>query len=195
MAPVPPDKPHLLVLCRNITDMKDHECEFEGVWASFAAAYFPRFEVFLSTVDPVLKPGGWLAITEVDDLFGHEPLDPRWLAVVEEYYGRSLEESVYRFRSHDHVRQALFEHSWRIGLDGKVEDDEFCFAGPASPEILEAWKSRLSFMMPQFLERFAKRAKGFDSAFLQCLASREHRSRSHVWFILARSPDEGNNTG
>ncbi len=49
-------------------------------------------------------------------------------------------------------------------------------------------------MMPRFLERIRDDAVEFDSAFLECLASKEHRSRSRVWFILARtrpSPPEG----
>jgi ubiquinone/menaquinone biosynthesis C-methylase UbiE len=175
-------------LCGDIVDLKDNLAESDGVWASFTVAYFPRFDMFLRSIDPVLKPGGWLAITEVDDLFGHEPLDSRWAALMEEYYAKSLEEAVYRFRSHDHVCELLAERGWNIEVDRTLEDDEFCFAGPASPEVVEAWRTRLDFMMPRFLERFGNDAVGFDSAFLQCLASDEHRSRSIVWFVLAHSP-------
>lgn len=187
--------PRARFLCSNIMDLKDHELESDGVWTSFTAAYFPRFDVFLRSIDTALKSGGWLAITEVDDLFAHNPLDSRWSPVIEEYYARSLEEGVYRFRSHDHVYGVLSERGWHIEVDRELEDDEFCFAGPASPEILEAWTTRLGFMMPRFLERFGDNAMGFDSAFLRCLASEEHHSRSRVWFILARSPDGGKDAG
>jgi len=187
--------PRARFLCDNITNLKDHELASDGVWTSFTAAYFPRFEELLRSVDTAVKPGGWLAITEVDDLFGHEPLASRWRAVIEKYYDKSLEEGVYRFRSHDGVQRVLSSRGWRIAVDRKLEDDEFCFAGPAASGILDAWRTRLSFMMPRFLERFGTEAKGFDSAFLQCLASEDHRSSSCVWFVLARSPDDRQNAG
>jgi SAM-dependent methyltransferase len=177
-------------LCENIRNLKEHELECEGIWASFTAAYFPQFNQFLDCIDTVLKPAGWLAITEVDDLFGHGPLAWRWVDLVEQYYSRSLEEGIYRFRCHDHVHEVLSRAGWRIEIDRKLEDDEFCFAGPADPDVVDAWKTRLGFMMPRFVGRFGTKARGFDSAFLQCLASEEHRSQSSVWFILARPPDD-----
>ena len=180
--------PHTRFVCCDITDIKDTEMKSDGVWTSFTAAYFPRFDVLTRSIDSVLKPGGWLAITEVDDLFGHEPLHPRWSALIEKYYARSIEEGIYRFRSHAHVCEVLSGRDWLIDVDRKLEDDELCFVGAASSEILEAWRARLSFMMPRFLERFGEEAMGFDSAFLECLASKEHRSRSRVWFILVRKP-------
>jgi hypothetical protein len=101
----------------------------------------------------------------------------------------SLDEGLYRFRSHDHVQRVLSSRGWRIDVEHKLEDDEFCFAGPAAAEILEAWSTRLASMMPRFLARFGAEVTSFDSAFSQCLASEQHRSRSCVWFLLARSPD------
>lgn len=184
--------PRAHFLCSNITDLKGHELEFDGVWSSFTAAYFTRFDEFLNGIGAALKPGAWLAITEVDDLFGQKPLDARLRTVIEDYYARSLEEGVYRFRSHDHVCEVLAERGWHIEVDRELEDDEFCFAGPASSEILGAWKVRLDLMMPLFQQRFGERARGLDAAFLKCLAEENHLSRSRVWFILARPP--GNDT-
>ena len=180
--------PRARFVCCDITDIEDRELKSDGVWTSFTAAYFPRFDVLNRSIDSVLKPGGWLAITEVDDLFGHEPLHPRWFALIEKYYTRSIEEGIHRFRSHAHVSEVLSEQGWRIEVDRRLDDDELCFAGAASPEVLEAWRARLSFMMPRFFERFGEEAMEFDSAFLECLASKEHRSRSRVWFILVRKP-------
>jgi len=180
--------PRARFVCCDITDIKDTGLKYDGVWTSFTAAYFPRFNVFTRSIDSVLKPGGWIAVTEVDDLFGHEPLHPRWSALVEKYYARSIQEGIYRFQSHAHVCEVLSERGWRIDVDRNLEDDELCFVGVASADVLEAWKARLSFMMPRFLERFGDEAVQFDSAFLECLASKEHRSRSRVWFILAHGP-------
>jgi len=172
----------------DITDIEHNGLRYDGVWTSFTAAYFPRFDSFVNVVDQLLKPGGWLAITEVDDLFGHKPLHARWSALIERYYARSIEEGIYRFRSHAHVSEVLSGRGWRIEVDRLLDDDEFCFAGAASAEILAHWKARLGLMMPRFLGRFGDDARNFDSAFLECLAARDHRSRSRVWFILARAP-------
>lgn len=182
--------PHARFVCDNITNLSAHASASDGIWTSFTAAYFPQFDQLLDRVETALQPSGWLAITEVDHLFGHQPLEPRWADLVERYYRRSLEEGVYRFRSHDHVREALSRRGWRIEVDRKLDDDEFCFSGPANPDVIDAWKTRLGFMMPRFIERFGSEAAGFDSAFLHCIASKEHRSQSFVWFIFARPPAE-----
>lgn len=187
--------PHARFLCDNITNLKEHELASDGIWASFTAAYFTQFDQFLDCIDTVLKPGGWLAITEVDHLFGHEPLASRWIALVERYYSKSLEEGVYRFRSHDHVHEALLRRRWHIEIDRKLDDDEFCSTGPADSDVVDAWKARLGFMMPRFVERFGSEATAFDSAFLQCVASEEHRSQSYVWFIFARPSGAHQNAG
>lgn len=154
--------PRARFVCDSIANFANHELEFDGVWTSFTAAYFPQFDSFLRSIDTAMKPGGWLGITEIDDLFGHEPLASRWHTVVNKYYAQSLEQGVYRFRSHDHVSKVLSERGWRIELDRTLEDDEFCFVGPASPDVLDAWITRLEFMMPRFADRFGDKAKGFD---------------------------------
>ncbi len=69
-------------VCCNITDIEDSELKSHGVWASFIAAYFPRFDVLTRSIDSLLKPGGWLAITEVNDLFGHEPLPLKYIVSI-----------------------------------------------------------------------------------------------------------------
>lgn len=186
---------HARFLCDNITNLTDYELKVDGVWASFTAAYFPRFDVLLRAITNVLKPRCWLAITELDNLFGHQPLDSRWVALAEQYYGVSLEQGLHRFRSHDHVVEILVEGGWRIDVDRTLEDDEFSFVGAAPLDVLEGWEIRLGFMMPQFLERFGSEATGFDSAFRNCLMSEDHRSESRVWFILARAPDDGDDAG
>jgi SAM-dependent methyltransferase len=178
--------PRARFACGDITNIEDRELKADGVWTSFTAAYFPRFDVLSRAIDRVIKPGGWLAVTEADDLFGHEPLHSRWSALIEKYYARSLKEGLYRFRSYAHVCEVLVERGWRIEVDRNLPDDELGFAGAASTEVIEAWRVRLGLMMPRFFQRFGNEAVGFDSAFLECLASTEHRSRSRVWFILAR---------
>ena len=46
----------------------------DGLWCSFTAAYFTDLPTALLAWARNLKSGGWIALTEIDDLFGHEPL-------------------------------------------------------------------------------------------------------------------------
>lgn len=131
-------------LCDNITHLNEHGLEFDGIWASFTVAYVPEFDQFLDGIDTVLKPGGWLSITEADDLLGHEPLAPRRVVLAGRYYRRSLEEGLYRFRSHDHVLESPSRRGWGIEIDRTLEDDEFCFTGAADSDRVDAWKTRLA---------------------------------------------------
>jgi len=75
--------PRARFVCRDVRDITDSKEKYDGVWTSFTAAYFPRFEVLIRTIDSLLKSGGWIAITEADDLFGHDPLHSRWAALIE----------------------------------------------------------------------------------------------------------------
>ncbi len=175
-------------VCAGISDVAAHRPACDGVWASFTAAYFAECDDLLRVVAGVLAADGWLALTELDDLFGHRPLAPHWVSLVERYYAQSLAQGRYRFRSHEHVVGRLVERGWRVEVDTVLDDDEFAFLGPAAPEVLAGWKTRLALMMPHFLDRFGDEARGFDVAFLDCLASAAHRSESRVWFLLARAP-------
>src|SRR5262245_41321123 len=46
----------------------------DGLWSSFMAAYFPDLPEALDRWTRSLRPGGWVALTEIDDLFAHQPL-------------------------------------------------------------------------------------------------------------------------
>ncbi len=188
--------PQARFVCGGIGDVGGVQGLFDGVWASFVVAYFPRCEDLLGVVEGVLAPGGWLALTEVDELFGHRPLLRRWVSLAERYAEQSASEGVYRFRSRELVVEALRRRGWGIEVDRVLDDDEFSFAGPAGPEVLAAWKGRVGRMMPRFRERFGAEADGFDAALLECLSKPGHVSLSRVWFILARAPGgEGGSGG
>src|SRR6187402_502180 len=47
---------------------------YDGIWASFVAAYFSRLPEVLAHWRTLLKPGGWIALTEVAAMFEHSPL-------------------------------------------------------------------------------------------------------------------------
>ena len=62
-------------------DLRELERELEapvdGIWCSFAAAYFVDLERVLAAWRELLVPGGWIALTEVDDMFAHGPVRAR----------------------------------------------------------------------------------------------------------------------
>src|SRR6185436_7756102 len=143
--------------------------EADGLWCSFVPAYFPEFGPALASWARCLRPGGWIALTEIDDLFAHEPLEERSRELLESCVREALETGRYDFR----MGRRLGEHLERAGLHVtralKLADQEFSFIGPARPEVLEAWRNR--FERLQLLRELS----GPDFArlrddFLACLA-------------------------
>lgn len=70
----------------------------DGIWCSFAAAYFVELVPVLASWSKALRPSGWIMLTEVDDLFGHEPLSARTKALFEAYVQDAFEARRYDFR-------------------------------------------------------------------------------------------------
>jgi trans-aconitate methyltransferase len=56
--------------------------QVDGVWASFVAAYLPNLDSAVARWSDCVVPGGWVALVEMDDLFGHlslkEPFSTLW---------------------------------------------------------------------------------------------------------------------
>ncbi len=181
--------PRARFLCEDITSAALDGLRAHGIWLAFTVAHFPRVEGLLARAERWLRPGGWLAITEVDDLFGQEPLAERHRALAEAYYARSLQEGIYAFRSRATVREGLLARGWRIEEDEEFPDRELSFTGPADADVLDAWRARLDLMLPRFVERFGpEAASSFRDAFLDSMRSPAHRSRARVWFVMARAP-------
>lgn len=156
----------------------------DGIWMSFAAAYVLRIADALETWARVLKPGGWLAVTEVDDLFAHEPLDPAHRARIQSYYRDALDRGRYDFLPRARLRAAL-SAGWTIEVERELPDAELAVDGPAPPEVIDAWAARLD-RMRLLAAHFGGDWADFRAAFLAALASPHHRSRATVWFLLAR---------
>lgn len=72
---------------RTLTDVGT---QVDGIWCSFAAAYFPDFTGQLRTWAKLLRAGGWIAVTEIDDLFGHAPLSARTKSMLDGYAREAL---------------------------------------------------------------------------------------------------------
>lgn len=156
----------------------------DGIWCSFAAACFPDLDRVLAGWRRSLAPGGWIALTEVDDLFGHEPVRAETGACFAAYARDALAAGRYDF----HAGAKLERHAERAGLTVadafEVADAELAFDGPALPEVLEAWRRRLARMRP-LRDALGGGFEAVRDDFLACLARADHRSRARVRFCLA----------
>jgi SAM-dependent methyltransferase len=158
--------------------------EFDGLWSSFAAAYFTELTTALASWRASLKPGGWIALTEIDDLLGHEPLAAEIRALFESYAREALAADRYDF----HMGRKLADHLARAGFTVTgtltLPDRELAFDGPAGADVVEAWRTRLDGMK-LLHDHCGPAFPAFREEFLACLARADHRSRARVCCALA----------
>jgi SAM-dependent methyltransferase len=168
----------------DLRSLPDLGLQADGIWGSFSAAYFPDLPPVLESWGRRLRPGGWIALTEIDDLFGHEPLSAQSKSCFEAYVRDSLAVGRYDFRMGRKLRGHLEKAGFTVIRAMEVEDEELSFSGPASPEVLEAWRARFDRL--KLLRDFC--GGGYERVceeFLQCLARPDHRSLAKVCFCIA----------
>jgi SAM-dependent methyltransferase len=159
----------------------------DGLWCGFTAAYFPELPAALSAWGRHLRPGAWAALTEVDDLFGHEPLSQPTRELFESYARDALAKGRYDFQMGRKLADHLQRSGFTVSKVLTLEDRELSFSGPALPEVVDAWRSRLErmtllrdFCGPEF--------DGVREEFLGCLTRPDHRSAAKVYCCIgARS--------
>ena len=151
---------------------------FDGLWCSFAAAYFTDFRKTFSSWLKFLKKDAWVCIIDIDDLLGHEPLSENTRKGVQDFYEDALSGGRYDFRAGRKVQSILEENGFRVTrID--LTDKELSFDGPASVEVSQAWKNRFNRMggLKSFLgEEFTP----FVEEFTQGISSVNHHSRCKV---------------
>ena len=158
----------------------------DGLWCSFAAAYFPNLPAALASWASHLKPGGWAALTEVDDLFGHEPLSARTKALFEGF-ARDALVAGYDLHMGRKLREYLEQIGFRVSRMLTLQDQELSFGGPARAEVVHAWRARFDRM--RLLRNFC--GASFEQVreeFLGCLMRADHRSVAKVYCCIATKP-------
>jgi SAM-dependent methyltransferase len=157
----------------------------DGIWSSFAVAYFPDLVPVLRAWARALAPGGWIALTEMDDFFGHEPLSDRTRELLASYADESRAAGRYDFHSGRGLDAALTAAGFTIERSLELPDAELAFDGPARPEVVEAWRTRLE-QMKLLHQHCGKAFEAVRDDFLACLGRPDHRSTCRVCFRLAR---------
>jgi SAM-dependent methyltransferase len=155
----------------------------DGIWCSFAAAYMPELGATLASWKQHLSPGGWVALTEVDDLFGHEPVEAQTRSLLTAYAQDALDANRYDFHMGRKLRGHLERAGFTIVESRTLVDKELCFDGPAGSDVIESWRSRLDRM---------KALKNFCGAMfeqvrddmLAALSRADHRSLAKVYYCV-----------
>jgi SAM-dependent methyltransferase len=158
----------------------------DGIWTSFVAAYFPNFIPIIIKWLGLLKPKGWIAIVEMNDLFAHEPLSMSIHDTFNEYYERQYKNNLYDFKMGGKIKDYLLKQGLSIIHEENKFDKELTFNGPAEPLISKAWENRFDrmYMFKEFVgdDNFNRIKKEF----INCLSAENHMSKTIVKFIMAR---------
>ena len=170
-----------------VGDIRDPQVDesFDGLWASFVPAYFPDLATVLSGWLRLLKPGGWIALTEVDGMFDHEPLAAGARSLLASYGREAAAAGRYDFDMGRKLAAHLAAAGFQVEKELILPDQELSFAGAASPEVLEAWAGRLA-RMRLLQERAQREYPALQEELLRCLSSPDHRSGCRVHFCFAR---------
>lgn len=120
----------------------------------------------------------------VDNLLGHEPRSDATRDIVERFYRDAFEKRRYDFRAGRRLASTL-ESEGFVVTTTELADRELAFDGRASPEVLEAWRTRFSRMagLKTFLgSDFAD----FTDGFIAALESPQHRALCRVVCSVGR---------
>lgn len=160
----------------------------DGIWSSFTAAYFPALRDTLGSWLEHLRPGGWLALTEMDDLFGHEPLPDRTRELLNRYVEDSAGQMRYDFRAGRKLAGILRQAGLEVFHEFTVPDAELAFSGPAPDPVLSAWQARFERM--HLLREFCgPEFEQVRDGFLDCLKRDDHVCHATVRCCIARRPE------
>ena len=104
----------------------------DGIWCSFAAAYFVDLETVLRGWTACLAPGGFIALIEIDDMFAHEPLSEETAKFFDTYIADAYRQKRYDFRMGRKLRTVLEDIGFTPSEERLLTDAELSFEGPAA---------------------------------------------------------------
>lgn len=167
--------PNCKFLTCDLRDAPNLDIKADGIWCSFTAAYLANLVEFLKAWAQVLRTGGWIAITEIDDLFGHKPLSPRTQSLLQGFADDSLAAGRYDFHKGGKLEGCLKRAGFDISRLMTFPDQELSFQGAATQEVVEAWRRRFQ-RMPGLRVFCASEFPTVQQEFLSCLSRPDHVS-------------------
>lgn len=178
---------NIAVVQNDISDLNYIPEQLDGIFSSFAIAYFPnRMEQVFKNWSDKLKTGGWLAIIEIDDLLrGHQPLSEETINKLATFEEGIKKKGLYDFRAGRNILPKLKEQGMEILLDENLEDAELTDSGIVSEEIYTMWQNRLNRLS---FDKFFKKEdiESIKVEFLSLLKNIKHINHTKVKFIIAR---------
>ena len=165
-----------------------HDVVADGIWCSFVAAYVPNFGEVLRSWRELIRPGGWIVLTEVDDLFAHEPMDAETKMLLNAYQESALAADRYDFRMGRTLQSHLEAAGFRVTNNLALQDRELAFDGPADTEVLDAWAARLA-RMNTLREFCGARFDHVRNELLGALEHPQHSSKAVVCCCVAIASD------
>jgi SAM-dependent methyltransferase len=176
--------PNCEFLTCDLRNPSDVGISVDGIWCSFVAAYFTNLTWFLRGWTPLLKSGGWVAITEIEDLFGHEPLSSRTRWFLHRLAEDALTAGRYDFHMGGKLQGYLEQAGVSISQLLTLPDQELSFQGAATPEVVDAWHRRFQ-RMPHLRALCASEFPSVQQEFLSCLSRSDHVSTARVISCIA----------
>ena len=168
----------------DLTELEERDAPVDGIWCSFAVAYLTNLAPTLAAWRKLLKPGAWVAITEIDDLFAHEPVQDETRELFARYVHEALAANRYDFQMGRKLPAHLNQAGFSLSSDLTLPDRELSFTGPADPEVVEACRRRLE-RTGKLREFCGRRFERLRADFLAALIHPNHRSLSTVRFCIA----------
>jgi hypothetical protein len=105
--------------------------------------------------------------------------------LLDAYVLEGLEAGRYDFDMGSKLAAHLSNAGFQLETTCTLPDRELSFAGPAEPEVLQAWTERLARM--HLLQQRAQQSYPLlQEEFLRCLASPSHATACRVHFCVAR---------
>ncbi|MEO0469387.1 MAG: class I SAM-dependent methyltransferase, partial [Bacteroidota bacterium] len=159
---------------QNLSEALSPQPQVNGIWASFSPAYFPDFLPVLQHWCSFLCPGGWIALTEIDHLFGHRPMAQHFQSAFQAFYQQSQAGNLYDFEMGHQLADFLRKAGLEIEWERKVVDPELSADGPVSLPVYTAWRKRLE-RMQSLRDFFGNNYDEMKQAFLAALQDETHR--------------------
>ncbi|CAF1045929.1 unnamed protein product [Didymodactylos carnosus] len=158
---------------------------YDGLWTSFVAAYFTDFKDIFANWLKFLKSDAWVCIIEIDRLLDHRPIPERYSKKIDQFYNDAFQHKRYDFRSGSKSKSILEEFGFEVN-QFDLADRELSFNGPATSDVLIAWKNRFNRM--ENLKQFFPEDEfmSFQNEFIRCLSSDAHQSICKVICCVGR---------